>query len=386
MPVAHFEHALPRMLDDLRRLVEAESPATEPAALAASAEVVATVGAALVGAEPERLVEAGRTHLRWRFGSGPRRLLVLGHHDTVWPVGTLAATPWSLTGDIVRGPGCFDMKAGLVLALHALAALGGAGAEELDGVTVLVSGDEELGSPTAGPLIEAEARGCRAVLVAEPSADGGALKTERKGVGCYEVTVRGIAAHAGLDPGRGVNAAVELAHQVLAVAALGARWERSTVTPTLLAAGTTANTVPAAGQLMIDVRAHDRAEQHAIERALHELAAVTPSATVEIRRTALMPPLEVASSAELFARGKLLATSLGLAPLRATMVGGGSDGNRTAALGIPTLDGLGAVGGGAHAADEHVRVAALPGRAALLCALTRSVLAERDSDKSSPAG
>ncbi|PZS28020.1 MAG: glutamate carboxypeptidase [Pseudonocardiales bacterium] len=377
---------MPHMLADLRRLVEAESPATEPAALASSAEVLAAVGAALLGAEPERLVEAGRTHLRWRLGSGRRRLLLLGHHDTVWPLGTLARMPWSLDGDIARGPGCFDMKAGLVLVLHALAALGGIDAADLDGVTVFVSGDEELGSPTAGRLIEAEARGCLAVLVTEPSADGGALKTARKGIASYEVTVRGVAAHAGLDPERGVNAVVELAHQVLAVAALNPRWVHSTVTPTLLAGGSTGNTVPADGRLVVDVRAHDRVEQEAVERALHELVAVTPGATVEVLRTMSIPPLEAASSADLFARAQALATSLGLAPLRGTMVGGGSDGNRTAALGIPTLDGLGAVGGGAHAADEHVRVAALPGRAALVCALVRSILAAPDDERTRQSG
>lgn len=384
IPVAHFDNALPRMLDDLRRLVEAESPATEPAALAASAEVVAAVGSELVGAEPERLVEGGRTHVRWRFGSGRRRLLLLAHHDTVWPLGTLAEIPWSLNGELVRGPGCFDMKAGIVLILHALAALGGVQAEELDGVTVLVSGDEELGSPTAANLIETEARGCRAVLVGEPSADGGALKTARKGVGCYEVTVHGVAAHAGLDPERGVNAAVELAHQVLAVARLSARWERSNVTPTVLAAGTTANTVPGAGRMLVDVRSHDRTEQEAIERALHELVAVTAGAGVEVRRTTLIPPLETASSAALFAQAQSLALTLGLQPLQGTTVGGGSDGNRTAALGIPTLDGLGAVGGGAHAPDEHVRIDPLPGNAALLCALVRSLLAEPDDDGRPP--
>jgi glutamate carboxypeptidase len=385
VPVAHFDAALPRMLDDLRRLVEAESPATEPAALAASAEVVAAVGAGLVGVEPDRIVEGGRTHLRWRLGNGPRRLLLLGHHDTVWPLGTLAGMPWSLEGDVVRGPGCFDMKAGLVLIFHALAAMGGAQAKELDGVTVLVSGDEELGSPTAGALIEAEARDCHAVLVTEPSADGGALKTARKGVGFYELTVRGAAAHAGLDPERGVNAAVELAHQVLAVAALNGQLARSTVTPTVLAAGTTANTIPAAGRLLIDVRSEDRVEQEAVERALYELVAVMPGAGIEVRRSASMPPLEAAASAALFLRAQSLAEPLGLEPLRGVTVGGGSDGNRTAALGIPTLDGLGAVGGGAHAADEHVRVSALPGNAALLCALVRSLLAE-PADEASPSG
>src|SRR3569833_2200742 len=182
------------LLADARALIECESPSTDLAAVARSAEGVARVGAARRGVAPERIVLDGRTHLRWRLGTGPSRVLLLGHHDTVWPLGALADHPCTVEEGILRGPGCFDMKAGLVMAFHAAAGL--------DGVTLLVTGDEELGSPSSRGLIEQEARAATAALVLEASADG-ALKTERKGVSLYEVRVAGRAAHAGLEPERG---------------------------------------------------------------------------------------------------------------------------------------------------------------------------------------
>jgi glutamate carboxypeptidase len=214
------------LLDDVEALVTCESPSADLDAVARSADVVARVGAARLGAPPERIVLEGRTHLRWRFGAGPARVLVLGHHDTVWPIGSLVRHPYSVRDGVLRGPGCFDMKAGLAMAFHAVAAL-----PDPDGVTILVTGDEEIGSPTSRELIEAEAAGCAAALVLEASADGGALKTERKGVALYEVRIVGRAAHAGLEPEAGVNAAVELAHQLLAVAGLGDAARGTTVTP-----------------------------------------------------------------------------------------------------------------------------------------------------------
>ncbi|MDG4866202.1 M20/M25/M40 family metallo-hydrolase, partial [Streptomyces sp. T-3] len=224
------------------------------------------VAAPYLGAEPDTITVDGRTHLRWRLGTGPRRVLLLGHHDTVWPVGSLATHPFTVRDGVLRGPGCFDMKAGLVMACHALAALG-----SLDGVTLLVTGDEELGSPSSRELIESEAAGCAAAFVLEASADGGALKTARKGVSRYEIRVDGRAAHAGLEPERGVNAGIEAAHQILAVAALSDLDAGTTVTPTLLTAGTTTNTVPAHGRFAVDVRIRDAVEQARVDAALRGL-------------------------------------------------------------------------------------------------------------------
>ncbi|MFF4986286.1 M20 family metallopeptidase [Streptosporangium saharense] len=356
------------MIADIERLVRCESPSDDLAAVARSAEAVAELGARYLGAEAERLVVDGRTHLRWRFGREPR-VLLLGHHDTVWPLGSLETHPFEVRDGVLRGPGCFDMKAGLVMAFHALAAL-----DTLDGVTLLITGDEEPGSPTSRELVEDEARRCAATLVLEAAGPGGALKTERKGVSRYEVLVRGRAAHAGLEPERGVNAAVELAHQVMAVAALGDPALGTTVTPARLEAGTTVNTVPAAARLAIDVRVRHAAEQHRVHTAMRGLRPYLTGAEVEVVGGPNRPPLGITASKDLFERAWRIAEALGVGPLTSVAVGGASDGNLTAGVGVPTLDGLGAVGGGAHADDEHVITAELPGRTRLLTALTAELL------------
>jgi glutamate carboxypeptidase len=354
---------LPVMLEDLRALVTCESPSADRDAVARSAEVVAALGQRLTGVSPQRVVIDGWTHLRWRFGEQPR-VLLLGHHDTVWPIGSLATHPWSTEDGVIRGPGCFDMKAGVVALLHAVAAL-----PDPSGISVLITGDEELGSPSSRELIEDEARACEAALVLEASADGGALKTSRKGAETYVMRVHGRAAHAGLEPQRGANAAVELAHQVIAISELSDAGRGTTVTPTVLSAGTTANTVPDSAAVSIDVRAAFTAEQIRVNRALHALAPKLAGTTLRVTRKAHRPPLESASSVVLFQRAQALAGRLGLDPLTGVAVGGASDGNLTAAVGTPTLDGLGAVGGGAHSDDEHVVIAELPRRTALLAHL-----------------
>jgi glutamate carboxypeptidase len=364
-----MDHSLPDLLDDVEELVTCESPSADLEAVAASADVVARIGEKRLGVAPERIVLDGRSHLRWRFGDGPPKVLLLCHHDTVWPVGTLLTHPFSIIDGVLRGPGCFDMKAGLVMALHAVAGLA-----DRAGVTVLVTGDEEIGSPSSRELIEAEAQGCVAALVLEASADGGALKTERKGVSLYRVRVHGRAAHAGLEPERGVNSTVELAHQVLAVTGLADPALGTTVTPTVMSAGTTGNTVPAAGEFAVDVRARLAAEQLRVDAAMHALRPVLPGARLEVIGRPNRPPLMAEASAALFDRAAAVAARLGLPPLTRAAVGGGSDGNFTAGVGTPTLDGLGAVGGGAHADHEHVLVADLPGRTALLAELVAELL------------
>ncbi|MFJ2794377.1 M20 family metallopeptidase [Streptomyces sp. NPDC087290] len=371
------------MIADIERLVCCESPSDDLAAVARSAELVARIGAGHLGAEAERLVIDGRTHVRWRFGRTPRVLLI-GHHDTVWPVGSLSTHPFEVGDGVLRGPGCFDMKAGLVMAFHALADLIGTGprtsasgpgvAHPLDGVTLLITGDEEPGSPSSRELIEDEARSHAAALVLEAAGPGGALKTERKGVSRYEVLVRGRAAHSGLEPERGVNATIEAAHQILAVAALGEAAHGTTVTPTRVEAGTASNTVPASARFDVDVRIRDAAEQHRVDRAMRGLRARTAGAAVEVTGGPNRPPLQATASEDLFARACRLATDLGLGPLAQVAVGGASDGNLAAGVGTPTLDGLGAVGGGAHADDEHLLVAELPRRTRLLTALVADLL------------
>ena len=369
-----MEARLPGILADIEELVRCESPSSALDAVAASADLVAAVGERHLGTAPERIVLDGRSHLRWRFGeTAPRRVLILAHHDTVWPLGSLETHPFSVRDGVLRGPGCFDMKAGLVLALHALAELG-----VPDGVTLLVTGDEELGSPSSRALIESEAAGCAAALVLEAAADGGALKTARKGVSLYQVRAVGRAAHAGLEPERGVNATVELAHQVLTVSGLADAALGTTVTPTALSSGTVANTVPASGAFAVDARMWDPVEQLRVHAAMSSLLPVVPDAVLEVSGGPNRPPLPASSSAGLFELAVKLADRLGLPPLASAAVGGASDGNFTAGAGTPTLDGLGAVGGGAHADHEHVLVDALPGRAALLAALIDELLRGTD--------
>ncbi|MDR7277272.1 M20/M25/M40 family metallo-hydrolase [Catenuloplanes atrovinosus] len=367
-PSSHPRASLPHLLGTIEALINCESPSADAAAVARSADLVARIGTALLGRAPRRI---DGIHLLWRLGDRPGRVLVLGHHDTVWPVGSLATHPYEVRDGVLRGAGCFDMKAGVAMAFHALAVLG-----EPGGITLLITGDEEIGSPGSRGVIEAEAAGCAAALVLEGAAGGGALKTARKGLGRYVVRALGRAAHAGLAPGHGVNTTVELAHQILRTDALADPARGTTVTPTLLTSGASANTVPADGEFAVDVRASDPAELARVDGALRGLQPVLGGARLEITGGPDRPPLPWSASAGLYDRACRTARRLGLAVPAAAAVGGGSDGNLTAAAGTPTLDGLGAVGGGAHGPDEHVLIDLLPERTALLTALTADLLAD----------
>lgn len=363
-----------QMITDIGALVRCESPSGDHDALERSAEVIAELGAELLGRPARRVDVDGCPHLRWDLGPSEAtdRVLVLAHHDTVWPLGTLARLPWSVEqgsdGPVLRGPGCFDMKAGLVQGMHAIAVAG----EHLP-VTLLVTGDEEIGSPSSRALIETAARGCCAALVLEASADGGALKSGRKGVGLYDIEVAGRAAHAGLEPHAGANAGVELATQILRVAALDDEAQGTSVTPTVMSAGSTSNTVPAIGRVAVDVRAWTDEALRAADAALRSGVPTVPGTTVTVRGGVNRPPLDPRGALGVLALARRLNADLGLGELSDVAVGGASDGNFTAGVGTPTLDGLGAVGGGAHADTEHVLAGWLPRRAALTAALIREL-------------
>jgi glutamate carboxypeptidase len=255
------------------------------------------------------------------------------------------------------------MKAGVEQALHALSLL-----PSLDGVCLLLNVDEEVGSPTSRDLILDTVRGCTAALVCEP-ASGLSVKTARKGIAMYDVTVTGRAAHAGLEPEKGINASVGLAQAVLALASMGAPELGTTVTPTVVSGGTTTNTVPAAASVAVDVRAEVPQELQRVDEAVRSLAVPLPGAQVTIGGGINRPPLDASSSAALFALAQTLSPGL-----QGIAVGGGSDGNFTAGAGVPTLDGLGAVGAGAHAEGEHVLVSHLEPRARLVAALLEELL------------
>lgn len=351
----------------IRRLIACESPSADDDAVARSADLVTEIGTELLGMPPERIVVDGCTHLRWRFGPATR-VLFLTHHDTVWPLGTIDRLPYGIADGVLRGPGSFDMKTGLAMALHAIASL-----DDRDGVTLLVTGDEETGSVRSRALIEETARGASAALVPEASADGGAWKAARKGVAMYDIVVRGRAAHAGLEPEKGVNATVALAHLVLAIADLGDPDAGTTVTPTLAESGTTRNTVPAEARLQIDVRAWSAAELDRVDHALRAFVPPVRESVVEVRGGINRPPLARELSQPLVELARRIGARHGLARVDAVAVGGGSDGNFTAGAGVPTLDGVGAVGGGAHADDEHAIVAEILPRTRLLADLAAEI-------------
>ena len=356
------------LLDDIGELVSCESPSADIDAVSRCADLVDALAVRRIDAKAERVVVSGRPHLRWQFGNP--RVVLIGHLDTVWPVGTLARWPFEVDGDRMTGPGVFDMKTGLVQLFAALQAQ-----DELDGIAVLVTSDEEVGSTTSQELIESTCRGARAALVLEPSSDG-ALKVARKGVGMFTVDVHGRAAHAGLEPHNGINATVESAHQILAIAGLARPEIGTTVTPTVMTAGTTSNTVPAQARISVDVRAETTAEMQRVEAALQLLSPQLTGAEVKAVAVSVRQPLERSMSAELFDRINRHAADLGLPALDGVAVGGGSDGNITAGLGVPTLDGLGAVGANAHAEGEWASTSALPQRTALVAALVRDLLRE----------
>lgn len=357
------------MNEMLQQLVEAESPSNDPGLCAKAGRVLFDV----VGRDPD-LIETidGREQYVWRWPGAGAPVVLIGHLDTVWPAGTLDRWPFAITGDTATGPGCYDMKCGLVVAATALEML--AQRRTLSGVTLVVNTDEELGSISSRALIEREATGAKAALILEPG-HGGALKVARKGVGMYQVHVTGRAAHAGLEPHKGINALVEAAHQAIAIASLGDPSQQTTVTPTMSKAGTAHNVVPATAEIEVDVRVTSLAESDRVEAALHTLQPVLAGAILRVEGELNRPPMERSRSASLFAIAQQAGAAIGFHP-GAIEVGGGSDGNFTAAMGIPTLDGLGGDGDGAHAEGEWVSLSSLPVRAALVAEMIERIHAE----------
>lgn len=355
------------LVETTAALARIESPSGDPAALGRCADAIA----ALLedgGGRVERLAAPGvGEHLRATIGTGDRQILLLGHFDTVWPSGTIDRMPVEIRDGRLYGPGTFDMKAGLLIAILA-ADMARAGLRRTR-VRCLFTADEEVGSRSSRTLIEAEAHNSEAVLVFEPALPGGALKTGRKGVGTFGLEAHGVSAHAGIAPQDGASAILELARQVVALAALQAPDRGTTINTGTIAGGTRTNVVAEQAAIDVDVRVASTDEQHRIERAWAALAPV--DRRVRLVRTGGFerPPLERGPHvASLFATAREAGAALGI-DVREGATGGASDGNFTAALGVPTLDGLGATGDGAHARHEHVDIAALPDRAALAAAL-----------------
>jgi glutamate carboxypeptidase len=358
----------------LERFVRCESPSHNKAAVDRLGRMVASEWRRR-GAKVRILRQTKRgNHVRaeiWLREGRPRgQILIIGHLDTVYPLGTLAKMPFRVRGGRAFGPGTFDMKAGHVLALAAVDALRAAGVHPRKKLVFLWNSDEEIGSHSSRHAIEREARKSDAVLVLEPAAGaGGNLKTARKGLGTAELIVTGRGAHAGLDPGAGVNAVHELALQISRLQHMNNPRRGIALQATVIEGGTVSNVVPAHARAEVDIRYTHAADAPRINRKLRGVRAISRGARVEIRGGVNRPPLERTEGViELFRHAQTLMRDMGL-PLGEAWVGGGSDGNFTAALGVPTLDGLGAIGGGAHSLVEHVVIRSLPERAALLAGL-----------------
>jgi glutamate carboxypeptidase len=371
------------MVDDLRLFVEQETPSTDPKLLEKFAAFLADYAASTAGGEPQLVKVADEAvHVRVQFGASPgvRPIVLLGHFDTVWPAGTLRRMPFRVEGGRAYGPGCFDMKAGLVQGMWALRALQ-ACHSALPPVVLFCNCDEEIGSPTSRTLIEREAREALAVLVLEPSLSG-ALKTARKGVGRFRIEAIGRASHSGLDPESGVSAIEEVSRLVLDLHAMSDsdRTHGTSVNVGVIAGGTRYNVVAAKASAEVDLRVVTGEEAERMTDRILSLKGHHPDAEVRVSGGLLWPPMERTPKTDaLVQHAKRCAQGLGF-EISEAPVGAASDGNFCAAVGAAVLDGLGAVGAKAHAPDEQVIISEMPVRAALVAELIRTIAAPRPNN------
>ena len=351
------------MLAALEALVKLESPTEDLDACHEVVRLASDIATRILGTPAEIREINGRPVFWW--GANEPDIVVLAHLDTVWPKGSF--TPlWKVDGTKVSGPGIFDMKAGFIQALYAMKGITGSAA-------LIATTDEETGSATSKEFIKDISSRAKAVLVLEASLNG-MVKTGRKGTAMYQVKIHGKASHAGLEPEKGVNSTIEMAHAIIAVAALENKEHGTTVVPTMLRAGNTTNTVPDLAVLDIDIRSYSMDDLKRVDLAIRNLKAVNPSTQYEIKGGFNRPPLEPSSTMALYERAEKVAKELGMPHLGHASVGGASDGNFAAAAGAQVLDGLGAIGDGAHAAHEWVDVSTLEVRSKLLHALIKDLL------------
>jgi glutamate carboxypeptidase len=351
-------------IKDIQRLVECQSPSEDLAACVKVVELAVEISAQVLEIPAKLITENGRPVFWW--GSEKPKIVLLCHLDTVWPHNSFNPT-WLIDGDNAKGPGVFDMKAGFIQAMYALKGITGAQSK----VALVATTDEETGSATSKKLIERLAKDADAVLVFESAIDG-KVKTGRKGTSMYQISVTGKAAHAGLEPEKGINATTELAKLVLQITDLANPAFGTTVVPTVMQAGTTTNTVPAQAKLDIDIRSFTMAELQRVDTAIKSLTSSV--AQVEITGGISRPPLEIASTKELYEKLEVVAKRLGMPEIGHASVGGASDGNLAAAAGAKVLDGLGAVGVGAHAPTESILLSAVEPRIKLISAFITELL------------
>jgi glutamate carboxypeptidase len=368
--LSRLQRDLPDTLQFLERMVNMDSPSLDKALTDRFVRFVGSHFEAIGGRVEYVRSERFGDHLLVRFGAASKsRVLLLGHTDTVFGAGETTKRPFKIENDRATGPGVFDMKAGIAVMWSALKALGTVPRD----VTVLLVSDEEVGSTSSRELTQKEAAAASAVFVVEPSLAGGAVKTARKGSGRFTIKAIGRAAHAGVDPERGINAIEEISHQVLQLQRLNDPSRGTTVTVGVIQGGTRSNVVPAEAAVEVDVRVKTTEDAERIGGIIRDLKPKLPDARLEIRGGISRPPMErTADTVRLYTLAKTIASEFGM-DLQEGSTGGASDGNFTSALGIPTLDGLGPVGYAPHSVDEFVETQSLPGRAALLAELIRRV-------------
>ena len=354
------------IIEDLKKLVEFESPSEDLASCRGVVELAIQIANENLEPAAELIEENSRPVFWW--GSKNPEIVLLGHLDTVWPKGSYLPT-WNVTGDIAKGPGIFDMKAGFLQAIYAVKEIPGADSK----VAIIATTDEELGSQSSKALIERVSKSASAVLVLEASLNG-KVKTGRKGTSMYQIALHGRASHAGLEPEKGINATTEIATIVIEVAKLANPEFGTTVVPTVMHAGTTTNTVPALATLDVDIRSFSAAELIRVDNAIKKLSATHPEAKIEITGGINRPPLESSSTTELYEILEKVASEIGMEPVGQASVGGASDGNFAAAAGARVLDGLGAVGDGAHAPHEQILLSSIPSRVKLLTAFIKELI------------
>lgn len=369
----YFQQRQESILALTRSLVEAESPSGAEAGSRNVVSLLATSARDIEGITAIDQITSDEygVHLRIRFGNlnEDPALLLIGHTDTVHPFGSIEQRPWRAEGNRIYGPGIFDMKANCVLALEAMRACQATGFMPIRPVTLLLTCDEEQGSPYGRALVEAEARAASAALVLEPSAGGGRVKTARKGTGMFTLTAHGKAAHAGLEPERGVSAILELARQTVRLHALNNFEKGTNVTVGTVSGGTHSNVVPEKAEAEIDVRFTSIETGKWLEQEIQSLKPFDDRVQLVIEGSVNRPPLERTEKVvKLYQHARLIAAALDF-DLGEASVGGGSDGNFVGALGVPVLDGLGVQGDGAHAAHEHIIADDIATRGALLAGL-----------------
>ena len=374
--LSHFTARRTQILEEVRTLVEMESPTLDRDATTAVTTFLVPKFESIGGKVKLYPTENGShliAHIPFNSPTASSPVMLLGHVDTVWPHDTLKMMPFRVEDNRAHGPAVFDMKGNVILMLEALRVIADQGFKTSHPVTVFLSCDEESGSASSRSLIEAEAASCAAVLVLEPPLPGGIVKTERKGIATFEIKTHGISAHAGLEPEKGVSAIVEMAHQILKLQSMVDLPGGISVNTGVIKGGTYSNVVAAEASIEVDVRYPKIADGNRIMQQISQLTPVLSGSRVEVLGGPNRPPLErTGDVVALFEKAKNIAAELEF-ELNEGSVGGGSDGNFTAALGVPTLDGLGIDGAGAHARHEHIIIDDIPRRAALLVGLLTSL-------------